>query len=205
MIKKYIKEHAGEIFDAGYLYERFFLIIPRKTYLKIIERFVDEGILQRISKGVYLIGEQKEGINPILEFYTSNYSGMVFGQQMYYELGLIDTPGAEIELLSARITTNTKNIKNYKLKHVDLFFISETIEVIQGLECIANVSKLVDYDSKKFLLVLERLVKSYDDFTFKSILRHLHYDFSTIDAVAKILKEHKIANNVIAIYENSIK
>lgn len=63
----------------------------------------------------------------------------------------------------------------------------------------------MDYDSKKFLLVIERLVRNYDDLTFKSILRYLHYDFSTIDAVAKILKEQKIANNVMAIYENAIK
>lgn len=131
MIKKYIDEHVGEIFDAGYLYEVLFQTIPSKTYLKFIERFVNSGSLQRISKGVYLIGASNEGVDPILDFYTSNYGGMIIGNRMLYNLGLIDYPGDEIEILTSRITTATKNVNNYKLKYVNMIFIRETIEIIR--------------------------------------------------------------------------
>ncbi len=34
MIKKYIEEHAGEIFDASYLYENFFNLFQIKHILR---------------------------------------------------------------------------------------------------------------------------------------------------------------------------
>lgn len=205
MIKKYIEEHAGEIFDAGYLYEKFFQLIPNKTYLKIIERFVDEGGFQRISKGVYLIGQQKDDIDPILEFYTSNFSGMIIGNRMYYELGLIDSPGEEIELLTSKITTSTKNINNYKLRYVDMFFTQGMIEVIQGLECIAQFSGLEEVDQLKLFVVIEKMIESYKDPSFRIITQNMKYDYATIKTLAKLLNEQNIANNAIEIYEELTK
>jgi len=205
MIKKFIDEHIGEIFDASYLYEKFFQLIPNKTYLKIIERLVDEGSLQRISKGVYLIGEQKDGVDPILEFYTSNYSGMIIGNRMYYELGLIDSLGEEIELLTSRITTSTKNINNYKLRYVCMFFTPGMIEVIQGLECIARFSGLYEANHIKLVAVIERMIESYKDFSFKTIVQNLKYDYVTIKTLAKLLNEQNIINKAIEIYEESTK
>ncbi|MFA7059177.1 MAG: hypothetical protein WC193_05475 [Bacilli bacterium] len=205
MIKKFIEEHKGEIFDAGYLYERLFQVIPNKTYLKIIERFVDSTSLVRISKGVYLIGESKAVVDPILEFYTSNYSGMIIGNRMLYDLGIVDYSSDEIELLTSRITTSTKNIKNYKLRYLNMFFIPETIAVIQGLECIAAIPKLDKYNANKFFLVIEKMIRSYQDYGFESIIKNIKYDFSTIEALAKILNEQNVPNKVIAIYEESTK
>lgn len=205
MIKKYIEEHAGEIFDAGYLYERLFQTIPNKTYLKIIERFVNSGSFLRISKGVYLIGESKGVVDPILEFYTSNYSGMVVGNHMLYNLGIVNSPSEEIELLTSRITTCTKNINNYKLRYVNVFFIPETINIIQGLECIAAIPKLEKYNANKLLHVIEKMIRSYQDFGFESIIENIKYDFATIESLAKILNERKIPNKVLTIFEESGK
>lgn len=205
MIRKYIEEHKGEIFDAGYLYEMLFQTIPNKTYLKIIERFVDSSSLQKISKGVYLIGEPKEGVDPIINFYTSNYSGMIVGKQMLYELGLVDFPSEEIEILTSKITTVTKNINNYKLRYNDMFFIRETIEIIQGLETIRVVPKLEEYNSNKLMDVIKRMTMSYADFDFERVIKKFNYDFATIEVLAKILNEHKVPNKVIAIYEESTK
>lgn len=205
MIKKYIDDHVGEIFDAGYLYEVLFQVIPSKTYLKIIERFVDGGYLKRIAKGVYLIGKPTDNIDPVIDFYTSNYAGMTIGKRMFYELGLIDIPSEEIEILTSKITTNTKNINNYRLKYVDMFFIPETTAIIQGLECVSAIAKLEKYNSDEFLLIVERMIKSYDDLTFKLIINNMKYDFATIEAVAKILGEQNVTNNVIAIYEEATK
>lgn len=126
---------------------------------------------------------------------------MIVGKRMLYNLGLVNSPGEEIEVLTSKITTNTKNIKNYKLRYVHMLFIRETTEIIQALECISAIPKLEKYNSNKLLVVIERMIRSYQDFDFINITKKIKYDFATIEALAKILNEQKIPNKVIAIYK----
>lgn len=53
-LRKYCLQNPGRLFDAGYMAEKYFHMIPYKSYLKILNRLQDENILMFVSKGVYL-------------------------------------------------------------------------------------------------------------------------------------------------------
>ena len=57
IVRNYCQNNVGGVFDLNYLSKHNFSDIPNVNLRKIVTRFIDQGILRQVSKGVYLIGE----------------------------------------------------------------------------------------------------------------------------------------------------
>lgn len=60
LIRTYLENHMGGILDISYDSLHVFSEIPSSNLRKYIARFVDDGTLRKISKGIYAIGGTKE-------------------------------------------------------------------------------------------------------------------------------------------------
>ena len=54
-IREYCKTTPWKIFDVSYEMKDHFKMVPYKTLLKALNRLEEEGLLETVSKGVYLI------------------------------------------------------------------------------------------------------------------------------------------------------
>ncbi len=201
-IRNYCLDNKGMIFDVSYEMERHFNMVPYKTLLKILNRLEDEGILEAISKGVYLIKSDEElDYDPIIKYYTDRDSGVLIGSALYKKYGLIEDADERIEILTNKMQTTTKNINGkYTLTHYDCSFIlSDEVALIEALEIIENTRNM-SVDPVKKADTLATLLTNYSDFVVKLILKRRKYQYSTICTMEVILRDLKIKNNVTSIY-----
>ena len=82
IVINYCQNNSGSLFDLNYLSKQVFKDISNVNLRKIVTRFIEQGILKQVSKGVYLIGESyiddEEGIiehylkdnRELLQFYV---------------------------------------------------------------------------------------------------------------------------------------
>ena len=57
IVRNYCQNNSGSLFDLNYLSKHVFKDISNVNLRKIVTRFIEQGILRQVSKGVYLIGE----------------------------------------------------------------------------------------------------------------------------------------------------
>ena len=113
-IRRYISARKGQIVDCAALHEGVFCVIPYKTLTKVISRFVKDGTLLVVSKGVYLVAsDQPINIDRAIEdYYAFMTDGMEIGSGLYRKLGF----PAEIdkrELLTNVIASGNKSVGDY--------------------------------------------------------------------------------------------
>ena len=130
MVREHINKNKGDLFDSSYEHKRLFQLIPYKTYLKIIQRFVNENLMVRISKGIYGIPDDYGKYKSIEKYYTENVGGLIVGDAFYYEYRITPHENNEALIYTNRLSTNTRNINNYKLKFVDLLFFDNISNLI---------------------------------------------------------------------------
>lgn len=59
-LRRYISARKGQIVDCAALHEGAFCVVPYKTLTKVINRFVKDGTLLLVSKGVCLVARDFE-------------------------------------------------------------------------------------------------------------------------------------------------
>lgn len=91
IVRNYCQNNSGSLFDFNYLSKHVFKDIPNVNLRKIVTRFIEQGILRQVSKGVYLIGEYDIADEErIIEHYLKNDRGLPIGKYLLYTLGIID-------------------------------------------------------------------------------------------------------------------
>lgn len=201
MVREYINKNKGELFDSSYEHKKLFQLIPYKTYLKIIQRFVNENQMIRISKGIYAIPDEKGKYKSVKTYYTQYFSGMVVGEEMYFRSNLTPYESSEILIYTNLLSVNTRNINEYKLKYIDLTFFKERVNIITALEIIENQYKIRDINIKMYAMLIELAVYSYSDKDFEQIIKKIDYQYSTIEKFEEYLKVKGKYGNPLDIFK----
>lgn len=203
MLLKYVEEHEEFLFDAAYEHIRLFKVMPYKTYLKNIERLVDDGKMIRISKGIYAIPNKSGNHESVISYYTGFSDGMVVGYAMYNDLELSDFESTETVIYTNKITKQSKHLNehNITLKYVDLYFSDKLIKIVQALQCIENYNEITDINGLKFVELLDEAANQYDDFVFEDIVKVIKYQYSTVRWFHDYIKPKIKYGNPLAVYE----
>ena len=143
-IREYCKTTPWKIFDVSYEMKDHFKMVPYKTLLKALNRLEEEGLLETISKGVYLIKTGEPVEDPILAHYASEGRGIVVGYAMYNRYGITDHTEKPIRVYTNAMETETKNIgKEYVLMRLPIFFTDSVKNLIAALEILENGPEII--------------------------------------------------------------
>ena len=200
-IREYCKTTPWKIFDVSYEMKDHFKMVPYKTLLKALNRLEEEGLLETVSKGVYLIKTGELVEDPILAHYASEGRGVVVGYAMYNRYGITDHTEKPIRVYTNAMETDTKNIgEDYILMRFPIYFTERTQRQISALEIIENGPNIIGQEMSGRASALMELLNDYSDITMTNILRNHRYQYSTICSLDSVLSDLKKPNDVINIY-----
>lgn len=203
-VREFCLNNKGSIFDVQYEQDKRFSLIPYKTLLKILNRLEDEKIVEKISKGVYLVTSDNSNLDKaIIEYYVNYFSGMLIGKQMYNYYDIGDSNEDIIEIYTNKVITNNKKIGNYQLIKFNTKFYDKVVGLITALELIEKVNNIKDINYIRYNEEREYGVSCYTDEIFKEIVENHHYKYSTIATLDVLLNELDIKNNAIKIYQEN--
>ena len=207
IIKEYCLANQGGVFDVGYLAENVFKDISYDNVRQIVRRLAKSGLLRQYSKGMYLIGESdKTDEERLLNYYLFEGEirvGMLKGESLFYELGLLDKKPETILIRTARASRE---------EHVGPFLVSHSINYLGGgslgsydicvaLELIAN-RHLVDLNHlEKYNELLKKYASAYTDLGMKCIKGG--YSGNDVVRLADLLEDMDISNRAVDIYVES--
>jgi len=203
-IREYCQLKPGEILDSKYTHEKYYPMVPYKTYLKILSRLEGEGVLKTVSRGVYqIVGENTPATDEaIIEKYVSNNMGMFIGYKMYNLLGITEHTEQTVEILTTAITGSDKNIGDYHLtKYNGNYLEDDTKAIIEMLEIIENKNNIIGIDISETSKVIEARLK-YCKFPLMLgfVFKNRHYKYSTAVFLQEMLNEACIEVDVISKY-----
>ena len=199
-LRNYCLQNPGKLFDVGFMAEKYFSMIPYKSYLKILNRLQDENILTLVSKGIYLIGEGDVD-EAILHCYMDNCNGVTVGRQMLYEQGIVSQPPEVIEIRTRGISSKHKTVGKYRLTYTNLFFDEPEKNLIRILDIIEIAHTLSADEQVACVQFLKENLSGYNEFRLEDVLRAIRYSYATIITLDTMLTAAKIKNNVIRIYK----
>ena len=184
-VRKYCNDHAGEILDVAYVHEQSFAVVVYRTFLKILKRLEEDGVITRIAKGVYLIsrndGRENDVDAAICDFYVGKIDGMIVGYKLYNELGVSDYDDGHIEIYTNRLPSGkNKNIGKYHLTGANLFFTSEVKRVITLLELIENSNRIVNRSLLSYAGARQKLAGSCSEELLQEITKTIPYQTGTL-------------------------
>ena len=91
-IRTYCLNHIGGVFDTNYLSKYLFYNVPVANFRKYVTRFEKEGLLRKVSKGLFMIGESElSDRDRLIAHYTKDGActvGLIGGVDLLNDLGL---------------------------------------------------------------------------------------------------------------------
>lgn len=193
---------CNTIFVASELKSKKLSEIPENTYYKSIERLVKEGVIIHLTKGLYYRPERFKGNNVpiseecIVEYYVSRNSGIVVGEQMFNQKGIVPQKTDDIKILSSNLKEEKKHIGNIEVQKIDVTLDENTIPVIETLEILQNYNKLQNMNKNRFLTYMRNFTEKYSDETTKYVLENRKYKKSTIAFLERMLTWYGIENSL---------
>ncbi len=205
-LREFCLNKKGSIFDVQYEQDKRFSLIPYKTLLKILSRLEDEKIVEKISKGVYLVSSSDSDLDvAITDYYVNYFSGMFIGKQLYNYYNIGNSDDELIEIYTNKVITNNKTIGKYQLIKFDTKFYDKVVGLITALELMEKVSTIKEINYIRYNEEREYGVNCYSDEIFKEIVLNHHYKYSTVATLDVLLNEFDIRNNAIKIYQENYK
>lgn len=208
-IRLYLRNHLGGVLDFGYVSTHVFPDISVDNLRKYISRISKEGLLRKISKGIYLIGDSElSDRDRVIEFYTKDYRGLKCGRSLLYEHELIDYEPELAEIITSYTDGNKMieqlNIQLYETKNdfylIDIQFIMEAMELINLRDEMPKSDKLA-YRA----VISTLLMKHYSDHVFERCIREIRYSRKVYISLAQYLDLLNISNRVMDIYEDKLR
>lgn len=201
IVRNYCQNNVGGVFDLNYLSKHNFLDIPNVNLRKIVTRFIDQGILRQVSKGVYLIGESDMSEEDrIIKHYIKDEWGMHTGRYLLYTLGLVSEKPTDITI-KTNLSIGNKKIGNIQVieSHSSFHKLVGAKDIITALE-ILSMNNEVD-ESKMFeaTKIVEEFLKRYNDSRMQTYIKN-EYSRSVYVKFARILDSMNIPNKVMELY-----
>ena len=183
-IRRYVKDHPEEIVDAAFLHKTLFPIIKKQTYLKLFSRLAEEGTIKSVGRGVYApasLPDEKVD-EAILDYYANHGNGMLYGDALYFALGLASCPAETTMIYTNRLENGKKkHVSSYELIGADIVFDDEAKDLITLLELIEGHAYAISLDSKKYAEIYNKLSRQdYSYELFEEIIKSIKYKDSTI-------------------------
>ena len=190
-IRQYIAEHQDELFDASYVRTQHFPLVEIKTFLKILDRLEAEGLIKKISHGVYapvqllydIPNDPKALSILVYNYYTSNHNGIDLGYVNY---------------TNKLPTGKKKTVCDVTLTGADIIFDEPAIKIVLLLELIENHRKKSDFSPEQYLLDRAKLASSlkdyYSDALMREILKSIHYQFGTVSQFCRLLDDAGVSH-----------
>lgn len=199
-----IIEHipCNEIFVASELKTRKLMEIPENTYYKSIERLVKDGVIIHLTKGLYYRPEKYKGDNipiskeRIVEYYISNNSGIVVGERMFSQKGIVPQNTDDIKILSSNLKEEKKHIDNIEVQKIDVTLNENTIPVIETMEILQNYNNLQEMNRNRFLTYMRSFTEIYSDESAKYVIENRKYKKSTIAFLERMLTWYGVENSL---------
>lgn len=200
----YFFNKAGGIFDYSYDSKHVFNEIPSDNLRQYISRFVKEGVLRKISKGIYAIGESGSSDSErIIKRYTSFSDGVIARDYLLYQLGIIEKEPEKTVILT-RSTIGNKIIEKENIELISSRSIftsyNHAVDIIKAIEIIAHSS----LDNPSAVAALSSLLKGYNDKAFKENIEIIYKRIIYL-RLANILNSMGISNTVMDIYEDKTR
>ena len=184
----------------------YFSMVPYKTFLKILNRLEEEGTLSAVSKGVYQINSEQniDQDSAVLKEYSGDTRGIIVGHSMYRQYGISDYDDGFVDIYTRMIPDGThKNIGKYRLTGANLYYSRQYRTLITTLELIENAASIHDIDYLRYDEARKIGLKDYDIASFKNIIEHIHYQYSTIVTLEMLLKDAGITDSLcVDIYQS---
>lgn len=186
-IRRYVKDHPEEIVGAAFLHKTLFPIIKKQTYLKLFSRLAEEGTIKSVGRGVYApasLPDEKVD-EAILDYYVNHGNGMLYGDALYFALGLASCPAETTKIYTNRLENGKKKrISSYELTGTNIIFDDEAKDLITLLELIENHAYAISLNYKKYAELYGKLSRQdYSYKLFEEIIEAIKYKDSTIATI----------------------
>lgn len=191
---------ANTIINAADVYRERFSHISEKTYYKVLERMTKEGMLIRLTKGLYYRPKKTRfGVvpldqNTITDYYTEN--GVLLGYPMYNKYGLTTQVGKNVNILSNNLTGEKKHIGAVSVEKTRIDLNEQTKAVVETLDILQNYSNIEDLNRTALSSYLTSFSKHYSDETLRYVLENRKYKKRTIAFLKAVLDYKGISNNL---------
>lgn len=201
IVRNYCQNNVGGVFDLNYLSKHNFSDIPNVNLRKIVTRFIDQGILRQVSKGVYLIGESDmSDEDRIIKHYLKDERGIPTGEYLLYTLGIVEEEPIE-KIVKTNLSVGNKKIGNIQVieSHSSFYEVIGAKKLIYVLEILTMMNEI---DSTKVLEVsnlIEEYLSYYRDSSFEVHVND-EYSRSVYLRLASILDSMNKPHNVMGIY-----
>lgn len=189
-------EHISidEIFVARELKNTKLKEIPENTFYKSLERLVKNGDLIHLAKGLY--SRTPKSQEQIVDYYIADNNGMIVGEQLFFEMGLISRMTGYASVLSKKLNEDKKSIGNIAVEKVSIDLNENTIPVIETLEILQNYNKINNIDKNRFLVYMRKFSEHYSDDVVRYVIEHRKYKKSTIAFLNRILVWYGVENSL---------
>ena len=199
---KRLKQH--QIFSANDWFDIHFkgLGISAYNYYKVLERFVKEDKLHKISKGLYYKPRLTQfGFAPmtedqIIHYFLKSNKGFEIGYGLYYQKKLTTQ-------LPRKRTFYLENARFQRTQIKDLIFIKPPLKLkktnknlIEVLDVLENLDHLEDINLSNLKSYLLIHLKEYSDKTLDEVQSLMPFKKSTLSKLKRILDEFGFENSI---------
>lgn len=198
-IQKYINNMGvDEVIFISRLYDEHFTDVPDAAFFKMIERMTKDGVLARVSKGIYAKPKAtKEQIETgVLNFYfgENNDAGMYIDLKMYNKYSLTEVVDDKSVLYSNCTSQDKKVIGNITIYRCPVELTYDHAKIIEFLEVLENYGNIPKLDKRQFGRFLGQMAKVYDDKSARQVLDSMKYRKSTIAFLKNVLDKCEVQN-----------
>lgn len=207
-IRTYIMNHLGGVFDVNYLSKKVFDKIPVANFRKYVTRLEQEGLLRKISKGLYMIGESSlDDTTRLINHYVGNgyfRHGLIGGSQILNEVGFPNSKVFLGTVIYSNLAIGIKHLEDFGFSLIESHSnYSESMggyNINLALELINNRRFVADADVAAYYKKIHNLLSSYRDDYFEYYVDFTIYKRWVFNQLALYLEAMHISNEVREIY-----
>lgn len=200
LIEYFSDMNENSVVSANRLYEERFAGMTESSFFKALERLAKDGIIVRVSKGMYskAVQQPEKTDEAVLNYYfgENNDNGMYIGYNLYNKYGLTPVKKDSIELFSNVIQKERSNIGNIHVRRIGIELDFENTKVLEALEILQHYYDIEELNKLKFARYARQFAKVYNDKAAVYVLENVKYKKSTIAFMRKILEMYKVDNSL---------
>lgn len=193
-----------ELILAKQAYEEKFSEMKEATFYQLLARLCDEKYIGKIAKGLYYKPkrdnyEELPSEEKLVAFFTNkNKNGMIVGEKMLNEYGIISQEVDKIEIFTNVLDIKTRRCVNHlEIQSLEVDFRNPKIlKTVQALEIVENISEFTNVNLENLKHFFEDFAYLFDIAIFNKVLSKRTYKKRNIAAIKTILDSFGVTNNL---------
>lgn len=203
ILNEFHNAQENQLIMTGNLYkEKFSEQVSEAAFSQAVSRLCRSGEIHRVSKGVYCRPKRTRfGVIPpsekeILNLFVSNNRGIVVKYNMYNSLGITTQIPKSFIVYSSAPEEQLKQIRNIIVHKHDLVYNKEVQAIIKTLELLYDYNNIQNINYKAYITNIEVLCKQYNESTFETVIKTIHYPKWVIAFLQEALNYYNIQNTL---------